>query len=61
VIVTPYIVNPVHESDLATPIDGFNPPTDVQQIFFGRLNKIYGPPGKHPNGVYHGQVGYIIE
>jgi pilus assembly protein CpaC len=61
VIVTPYIVNPVHGSDLATPTDGFNPPTDRQAILFGRLNKTYGTPGKHPKGVYHGKVGYIIE
>jgi pilus assembly protein CpaC len=61
VIVTPYIVNPTHETALATPIDGLNVPTDRQGILFGRLNKIYGTPGKHPNGVYHGKVGYIIE
>lgn len=61
VIVTPYIVNPTSERNLATPLDGFNPPTDRQQILFGRLNKVYGTPGQHPNGVYHGQVGYIIE
>ena len=61
VIVTPYIVSPVHESDLATPADRFNDPTDRQAILFGRLNKTYGTAGKHPNGVYHGKVGYIIE
>ena len=61
VIVTPYIVNPVDGSDLATPADGFNAATDKQAILFGRLNKTYGTPGKHPNGVYHGKVGYIIE
>ena len=61
VIVTPYIVNPTHESALATPTDGFNVATDRQAILFGRLNKVYGTPGKHPNGVYHGKVGYIIE
>ena len=61
VIVTPYIVNPTSESALATPTDGFNASTDRQAILFGRLNKVYGTPGKHPNGVYHGKVGYIIE
>ena len=61
VIVTPYIVNPTHEKALATPTDGFNAATDRQAILFGRLNKVYGTPGKHPNGVYHGKVGYIIE
>jgi pilus assembly protein CpaC len=61
VIVSPYIVNAVHESDLATPADGFNPATDRQAVLFGKLNRTYGTPGKHPNGVYHGNVGYIIE
>ena len=61
VIVTPYIVNPTSESALATPLDGFNASTDRQALLFGRLNKVYGTPGKHPNGVYHGKVGYIIE
>jgi pilus assembly protein CpaC len=61
VIVTPYVVNPTSERNLATPTDGFNLPTDRQQILFGRLNKVYGTPGQHPNGVYHGKVGYIIE
>jgi pilus assembly protein CpaC len=61
VIVTPYVVNPSHEKKLVTPTDGFNPATDRQAILFGRLNKVYGTPGKHPNGVYHGKVGYIIE
>lgn len=61
VIVTPYLVNPVAEHELATPADRLNSPTDRQQILFGRLNRVYGTAGKNPNGVYHGNVGYIIE
>ncbi|MBI2718019.1 MAG: type II and III secretion system protein family protein [Rhizobiales bacterium] len=61
VIVTPYIVNSVGEKQLATPADGFNVATDRQAILFGRLNRIYGAPGRNPEGVYHGSVGYIIE
>ena len=61
VIVTPYIVSAVHESQLATPADGFNTPTDRQTILFGRLNKVYGTPGKHPEGVYHGNIGFIVQ
>ena len=61
VIVTPYIVNPVATKELATPADRLGTPTDRQSILFGRLSKIYGTPGQHPNGVYHGTVGYIIE
>ena len=61
VIVTPYIARPVHEQQLATPTDGYNPPTDLQQIFLGRLNRVYGPPGGQPAGQYHGKIGHIID
>lgn len=61
VIVTPYVINAVNEQQLATPLDGLNNATDKQGILFGRLNKIYGAPGKAPGGVYHGNVGYIVD
>lgn len=61
VLVTPYLVNPVHEKNLATPDKGFNVATDRQSVLFGRLHKVYGTPGQNPDGVYHGNVGYIIE
>jgi pilus assembly protein CpaC len=51
----------VQENQLATPADNFNAPTDRQTILFGRLNKVYGTPGKHPDGVYHGNIGFIVE
>lgn len=61
VIVTPYIAQPVNPRELATPLDKYNEPTDLQQIFLGRLNRIYGLPGDKPEGVYHGAVGHIID
>lgn len=61
VIVTPYVVNPVNEGELALPTEGLALATDRQAILFGRLNKIYGKPGRRPNGVYHGNVGYIVD
>ncbi|WP_368911894.1 type II and III secretion system protein family protein [Taklimakanibacter deserti] len=61
VIVTPYVVNPVNEEQLSLPTDGLALATDRQAILFGRLNKIYGKPGKRPDGVYHGNVGYIVD
>lgn len=61
VIVTAYIANPVPEKQLSTPTDGLNSPTDPQQIFLGRLNRIYGVPGDAPVNVYHGRVGHIID
>jgi pilus assembly protein CpaC len=61
VIVTPYVVNPVNEKQLATPFERYNTPTDRQTILFGRLNKVYGIAGGSPKGTYHGSVGYIVE
>jgi pilus assembly protein CpaC len=61
VIVTPYLVSASAERQLATPADNFNVATDKQTFLFGRLNKVYGAPGKQPDGVYHGNVGFIVE
>jgi pilus assembly protein CpaC len=61
VIVTPYLVGSVAEEQLATPADRLNTPTDRQTILLGRLNKVYGTAGENPDGVYHGNVGFIVE
>ncbi len=61
VIVTPYLVGSVAERQLSTPADRFNVPTDRQTILLGRLNKVYGTAGQNPDGVYHGNVGFIVE
>jgi pilus assembly protein CpaC len=61
VIVTPYVVDPVTQKQLVLPTDRLNVATDSQTILLGRLNKMYGAPGNYPNGVYHGQVGFIVE
>ncbi len=63
VMVTPYIVNPVNEKKLRTPLDRLNIASDQQTIFLGRLHKVYGAPaGEKGEGlVYHGDVGFIVE
>ena len=61
VIVTPYLVGSVAERQLDTPADNLNIATDRQTILLGRLNKVYGTAGKNPDGVYHGNVGFIVE
>ena len=61
VLVTPYVVNPVNPKGLVAPDENLTMATDRDAILFGRLNRIYGTPGKHPEGVYHGNVGYIVE
>ena len=62
VIVTPFVVSPVNDKQLVTPLDRLNVATDRQTILFGRLNKVYGVAGDAPKGViYHGNVGFIVE
>ncbi len=61
VIVTPYLVGSASARSLATPADNLEVATDRQTILLGRLNKIYGVKGKNPDGVYHGNVGFIVE
>lgn len=61
VLVTPVLVRPTSLSKLTSPDKNFNPATDKEQIFMGRLNKIYGGGADAPEGVYHGNVGFIVE
>lgn len=63
VMVTPYIVKPVNDRELVSPIDDLSVATDRQRYLFGRLNKVYGTQGGSPKGgsTYHGNVGFIIE
>ncbi len=61
VIVTPFIVSPVNENKLATPLDTLNVASDRQSILWGRLNRMYGVQGSGPKGVYQGDVGFIVE
>ena len=63
VMVTPYIVKPVNERELVSPIDKLSVATDRQSYLFGRLNKVYGTQGGTTKGgsTYHGNVGFIVE
>ncbi len=61
VIVTPYLVNSASANQLTTPDKNFNPATERQSLFFGKLNKTYGTNGKAPSGSYNGNVGFIVE
>ena len=61
VIVTPYLVNSVNEKQLAMPTDRLGIPSEKQSLFMGQLNKVYAPKGLNPKGVYHGNIGFIVE
>lgn len=61
IFVTPYLVRPTDDKHMVSPDEGFNPPTDRQAIFMGRLNKVYGNQQGTPQGTYNGNVGFIVE
>lgn len=61
IFVTPYLVRPTAEAAMTSPDQNFNPATDRQAIFLGRLNKVYGGQNTEPTGSYHGNVGFIVE
>ena len=63
VIVTPYIARAVAQKDLSRPDDGFADSSDPAAFLLGRLNRIYGAPGKGPAPAsgYSGKYGFILD
>ena len=71
ILVTPYIVKPVDKPTLlATPLDGYTPPTDAERILLGRLHgespqlaNSSVPAVNSPASVFEGvggQAGFLI-
>jgi pilus assembly protein CpaC len=62
ILVTPYIVRAVAQKELSRPDDGFADASDPQSVFLGKLNRVYGPPGKgDPRRQYRGSYGFIMD
>lgn len=62
VIVTPYLVDAVHPDALQTPADGFASASEVETLFFGRLNRVYRAPGADTGDRrWRGPVGFILD
>lgn len=62
VIITAYIIDPVHPDALQTPIDGLQIASDSSTVLLGKLNRVVKTKTS-PNGprAYQGPVGYVIE
>jgi pilus assembly protein CpaC len=62
VLVSTYLVKPTSEKRLASPTDGFVPPSDVDTILNGKLNDQHRPD---PNGLKsaanNAKVGFIVQ
>jgi pilus assembly protein CpaC len=62
VLVTPYVVRAVAQQELSRPDDGFAAASDPQSALLGRINRIYGVPGRgEPAGSYRGTYGFITD
>jgi pilus assembly protein CpaC len=66
IIATPYIVRPVSAKQMATPLDGMTPPTDLERIVMGaNYRQQTGRPAAQPLGRngqgLQGSAGFILE
>lgn len=62
IVVTPYLVDPTHPDNIATPADGYRTASDLSTLLFGRLNKVYKAPGAEVEGKsWRGPVGWALK
>jgi pilus assembly protein CpaC len=61
VLVSAYLVKPTSEKRLASPTDGFVPPTDAETILLGRLNSIHRPDPNGLKSAANTNVGFIVQ
>lgn len=61
IIVTPYLVKPVSQQQLARPTDGLSAASDHKANFLGQINEVYGRGGSAPAGDLKGDYGFIVE
>lgn len=61
VIVTPYLVDPKHESDFVLPTDDNPPASDIDTILMGRLNGTSTASKNDLKQQLQGPVGFIME
>ncbi|WP_298916101.1 type II and III secretion system protein family protein [uncultured Algimonas sp.] len=59
VIVTPYLVDPTHPDKLQTPLEGFVPANDRDQLLLGRLNTVYGD--RATPDTLSGPFGHVVD
>lgn len=62
IIVTPYLVDPTHESKLSDPMKGFVAASDMQTILLGQLAAAYGHSGVGVREkTLQGPMGFILD
>ncbi|MGD9800249.1 MAG: type II and III secretion system protein family protein [Parvularculaceae bacterium] len=62
IIITPYLVDPTHESKLTDPLKGFVAASDMQTILMGNLAATYGLSGAGvEEKTLQGPMGFILD
>lgn len=61
ILVTPYLAKHARRQDYAEPGKGYAPTSELKELVFGRLNRLYGNGATLPPGGYKGDYGFIIE
>jgi pilus assembly protein CpaC len=61
ILVTPYLATHAPRAEFAGPDDGFLPQSELKELFFGHINRVYGRPERPLGGRYHGDFGFVIE
>ncbi len=62
VMVTPYVVRAVAQTDLARPDDGFAAASEPSSVLLGRFNRLYGIPGKvEPRPPFRANYGFFLD
>ena len=60
ILVTPFLATHQPYGKLAKPDDGFAPQSELRELFFGHINRVYGI-GAADSGRYRGDYGFIID
>jgi len=61
VLVSTYLVNPTHETRLASPTDNFVSPSDPETILMGHINAIRPPDPNSLKSAGNTKIGFIVE
>jgi len=61
ILVTPYLAQHAPAGEMSRPGDGYAPESELRELFFGNINRVYGHGSDPANHRYNGDYGYIIE
>lgn len=61
ILVTPTIARHAARQEFGDPGQGYAPTSELKELIFGHLNRIYGRGGPLPPGGYKGDYGFIID